>query len=69
MIGDRMLQEGKTPERRQPAAEQGNTAAFRALQEQGRALQELIAASKGGTNRDLRRLASELEALIQKWDK
>ena len=69
LLGDRMLQEGKTPERRQPAAEQGNTAAFRALQEQGRALQELIAASKGGTNRDLRRLASELEALIQKWDK
>ena len=69
LLGDRMLQEGKTPERRQPAAEQGNTAAFRALQEQGRALQELIAASKGGTNRDLRRLASELEELIRKWDK
>ena len=69
LLGDRMLQEGKTPERRQPAAEQGNTTAFRALQEQGRALQELIAASKGGANRDLRRLASELEALIQKWDK
>ena len=69
LLGDRMLREGKTPERRQPAAEQGNTAAFRALQEQGRALQELIAASKGGANRDLRRLASELEELIRKWDK
>lgn len=69
LAANRLLQPGRTPERKRRVSEQGNTAAYRALQEQGRALQELIAASRGGANRDLRRFASELAALIEKWDR
>lgn len=64
-----LLQSGKTPERRASVSEQGNTPAFRALQEQGRALQQLISDSRGCANRDLRRFASELEALMKKWER
>ena len=66
---NRLLQPGHTPERKQQPAQLGDTAAYKALQAQGQALLQAIVGNRGGANRDLRQFASELEALIQKWQR
>ena len=64
-----MIREGHTPVKPKASQEQGATVQFKELQRQGQALLEAIAHNKGGTNKDLRTFASELEALIKKWDR
>lgn len=67
LLSNRLLREGHTPVK--PRAKEEGSVQFQALQRQGQALLEAIAHNKGGTNRDLRTFASELEALIKKWDR
>jgi metallo-beta-lactamase family protein len=69
LIENRMIKEGHTPVKPQTQQEQGVTAQFKELQRQGQALLEAIAHNKGGTNKDLKGFAAELEALIKKWDR
>ena len=69
LIENRMIREGHTPVKPKASQEQGATVQFKELQRQGQALLEAIAHNKGGTNKDLRTFASELEALIKKWDR
>jgi metallo-beta-lactamase family protein len=64
-----MIKEGHTPVRKKAEHDPGATVQFKELQRQGQALLEAIAHNKGGTNKDLRTFASELEALIKKWDR
>ncbi len=67
LIENRMIREGHTPVRKK--AEPQENVNFQALQRQGQALLEAIAHNKGGTNKDLKGFAAELEALIKKWDR
>ena len=67
LIANRMLAEGHTPVRKQ--AQPAESVYFADLQRKGQALLEVIAHNKGGTNKDLRGFAAELEALIKKWDR
>ncbi len=67
LIENRMIKEGHTPVKKK--AEPQESANFQALQRQGQALLEAIAHNKGGTNKDLKGFAAELEALIKKWDR
>ena len=69
LIENRMIREGHTPVKPKASQEQGATVQFKELQRQGQALLEAIAHNTGGTNKDLRTFASELEALIKKWDR
>ena len=69
LIANRMIKEGHTPVKPKTQQEQGVTAQFKELQRQGQALLEAIAHNKGGTNKDLKGFAAELEALIKKWDR
>ena len=69
LIANRMIKEGHTPVKKKAEQEQGVTAQFKELQRQGQALLEAIAHNKGGTNKDLKGFAAELEALIKKWDR
>ena len=67
LLENRLIREGHTPERR--AAGPGESEAFKALKSRGQELLDAIAHNKGGTNKDLKRFASELAALIAKWDR
>lgn len=67
LLENRLIREGHTPERR--AAMPGESEAFKALKSRGQELLDAIAHNKGGTNKDLKRFASELAALIAKWDR
>ncbi len=52
-----------------PAAQGGDTPAFRRLDEVGQKLLEVIRKNKGSTNKDLSKFADQLRAVIEKWDK
>ena len=69
LIANRMVKEGHTPVKKKAEHEQGVTPLFKELQRQGEALLAAIAHNKGGTNKDLKGFAAELEALIKKWDR
>ena len=69
LIANRMIKEGHTPVKKKADQEQGVTVQYKELQRQGQALLDAIAHNKGGTNKDLRSFAAELEALIKKWDR
>ncbi len=68
LIENCMIREGRTPVKKSKT-DRDDTAQFQVLQRQGQALLEAIAHNKGGTNKDLRGFAAELEALIKKWDR
>jgi len=69
LIANRMIKEGHTPVKKKADQELGVTVQYKELQRQGQALLDAIAHNKGGTNKDLRSFAAELEALIKKWDR
>ena len=69
LIENRMVKAGYTPVKKTSQKDEVASAQFKALQRQGQALLEAIAHNKGGTNKDLKNFAAELEALIQKWDR
>ena len=69
LIANRMIKQGHTPVKPKHEQEQGATVQFKELQRQGQALLAAIAHNKGGTNKDLKGFAAELEALIKKWDR
>jgi len=69
LIANRMIKEGRTPVKKTTPKDEYASAQFKALQRQGQALLEAIAHNKGGTNKDLKNFAAELEALIRKWDR
>ncbi len=68
LLENRMVEQGHTPERKK-ADVPGESEAFKALKARGQDLLDVIAHNKGGTNKDLKKFATELAALIAKWDR
>ena len=74
LLADRMLAPGilrvrKPAAREDAAGSRAPSAAFLRLEQMGKQLIQLIAASRGRTNKDLAKFADQLKALIDKWDK
>ena len=65
LLAGRMLEPGTLPEPRKAAA----SPAFRRLEDAGARLMEVIAANRGGANKDLGKFADQIRALIEKWQR
>ena len=68
LLANRVLAAGIPPQpksARAPAV----SPAYRRLEELGQKLLQVIARSKGGSNKDLGKFADQLRALIEKWDR
>ncbi len=70
LIHNVMLSPGVILEPKHPAALPGSASpAYQRLVDSGKQLQDLIARSRGRSNKDLAKLADQLRSLLDKWDK
>lgn len=73
LLADRMLAPGiirvRKPAQEDREGARTPSAAFLRLEQMGRQLTQLIAASRGRTNKDLAKFADQLKALVDKWSK
>ena len=66
----RIVREGVEPVRPKPASGGfKDSPAYLALVEMGRKLVEVITHNRGGTNKDLKKFAGEIQKLVEKWDR
>ena len=69
LLAGRKVKEGVVLERRQTAGGAGAASpAYQRLAETGVLLQDLIARSRGRSNKDLAKLADQLKRLMEQWD-
>ena len=68
LIENRIVEEGYAPVPKQRKATE-ESASFRRLESVGEKLQQMIQGKKGSTNKDLERLARQLQTFLDKWDK
>ena len=69
LIAGRKLKDGVVLERRQTSGGAGAASpAYQRLAETGALLQDLIARSRGRSNKDLAKLADQLKRLMEQWD-
>jgi len=67
LLADRVQNAGRMPEPKKRA--ESVSPAFHRLEELGRRLVQVIAGSRGRTNKDLAKFADQLKNLIDKWEK
>lgn len=69
LAADRLLAEGVAIEPKKPKEGFAVSAVFQNLESVGRTLMRVIERNKGGANKDLRKFAEQIQALVDKWDR
>jgi metallo-beta-lactamase family protein len=69
LAAGKMLAAGVEIEPKKPGAPVSASPAYRSLEEMGRTLLEVIQRNRGGTNKDLKKFADQIKALVGQWDR
>ena len=69
LAAGRMLAAGVELPAKKPAVPVSSSPAYRALEEMGRTLLEVIQRNRGGTNKDLKKFADQIKNLVDQWDR